>query len=230
MSSYEPLDRGEMASTFLQEIQSLRDALDGIGFDADDQELLAYLRATNFCRDQACERLAASAAWKKDVEIKDKLQNASWLEEERAMRHVLLYDYIGLDRHGRPVLVERIGAWNVEAVLEATEDLEKFKMLHSMADEILLEMERPAEAKDSRGFVLILDMDGLSAWHLRPGLISAFAAVSKIDEAHYPDTVAHVFVVNAPWIFQAVFAMIRPFLNKDTLTKIHFSTGATQLH
>ena len=31
----------------------------------------------------------------------------------------------------------------------------------------------------------------------------AFARL-RIDEAHYPDTVAHIFVVNAPWIFQAL--------------------------
>ena len=30
----------------------------------------------------------------------------------------------------------------------------------------------------------------------RPGI--------RIDEAHYPDTVAHIFVVNAPWIFRAL--------------------------
>ena len=69
-------------------------------------------------------------------------------------------DFIGLDKHGRPILVERVGAWNVQAVLDATEDLEKFSILHAMADETLLEMERPSLSKDSRGFVLIIDMDG----------------------------------------------------------------------
>eukprot|EP00434_Breviolum_minutum_P019546 symbB.v1.2.017243.t1/scaffold1344.1/size124249/6 len=84
-------------------------------------------------------------------------------------------------------------------------------------------MERPEGVKDPRGVVLIIDLDGLSVRHLSPRLVSVFRAVSEADEAHYPDTVAHIFVVNAPWIFQAVFAMIRPFLNEDTLTKVHFS-------
>ncbi|CAE7252065.1 unnamed protein product [Symbiodinium pilosum] len=97
-------------------------------------------------------------------------------------------------------------------------------MLHAMADETLLQMARPKGTKDPRGFVLIVDMDGMGAWHMSPRLVKAFAAVSRIDEAHYPDTVAHIFVVNAPWIFQALFVLIRPFLNEDTLTKIHFSS------
>ena len=69
-------------------------------------------------------------------------------------------DYVGTDKHGRPLLIERVGAWDIQAVLDATEDLEKFTTLHAMADETLLQMQRPAAAKDPRGFVLIVDMEG----------------------------------------------------------------------
>ena len=69
-------------------------------------------------------------------------------------------DYVGADKHGRPLLIERVGAWDIQAVLDATEDLEKFTLLHAMADETLLQMKRPTTAKDPRGFVLIVDMEG----------------------------------------------------------------------
>ena len=36
--------------------------------------------------------------------------------------------------------------------------------------------------------------------------------------------VAQIFVVNAPAIFNALFNIIRPFLNEDTLTKFSFSS------
>ena len=64
-------------------------------------------------------------------------------------------DYLGPDQHGRPILVERVGAWNVQEVLDATEDLENFSMLHAMADETLLQMDRPKSTTDPRGFMIM---------------------------------------------------------------------------
>jgi len=45
------------------------------------------------------------------------------------MRYVLLYDFLGLDQFGRPMLVERIGAWNLELVHSHSQDLDKFLAL-----------------------------------------------------------------------------------------------------
>lgn len=75
-----------------------------------------------------------------------------------------MQDYIGLDQHGRPILLERVGAWIIGTVLEASEDLEEFQILHAMCHEILRDMERPEGVKDPRGVVLIIDLDGLLDW------------------------------------------------------------------
>ncbi|CAE7771244.1 sec14 [Symbiodinium microadriaticum] len=206
-----------------EEIESLGDELKRDGIEVAEQELLAFLRATNFDQQEARARLLDTTGWRAATLVKEKLHCRDWRAKELAMRSILLYDYVGADKHGRPLLIERVGAWDIQAVLDATEDLEKFTLLHAMADETLLQMKRPTTAKDPRGFVLIVDMEGLGIWHLHPRLISAFAAVSQIDEAHYPDSVAAIFVVNAPWYFTSLFTMIRPSLNEDTYTKIHFS-------
>ncbi|CAE7923082.1 sec14 [Symbiodinium sp. KB8] len=210
---------GNMAA----KIESLGDELKRDGIEVAEQELLAFLRATNFDQQEARARLLDTTGWRAATLVKEKLHCRDWRAKELAMRSILLYDYVGADKHGRPLLIERVGAWDIQAVLDATEDLEKFTLLHAMADETLLQMKRPTTAKDPRGFVLIVDMEGLGIWHLHPRLISAFAAVSQIDEAHYPDSVAAIFVVNAPWYFTSLFTMIRPSLNEDTYTKIHFS-------
>lgn len=70
-------------------------------------------------------------------------------------------DYIGLDRHGRPILLERVGAWIIDSVLEVTKDLEEFRVLHAMCYEILRQMERPEGVKDPRGIVLVIDLEGM---------------------------------------------------------------------
>jgi len=123
------------------------------------------------------------------------------------------------------VLVERVGAWDIPAVLCASEDLDRFCLLHAMAAETLATVPRPAGALDPRGFSLIMDMAGLGLGHLRSRLATVFSAVNNIDEQHYPDSVAHIFVVNAPLLFTALFAMVRPFLCEDTHAKVYCSSG-----
>ena len=59
------------------------------------------------------------------------------------------------------MLLERVGAWIIGSVLEATEDLEEFQILHAMAYEILRQLERPNGIRDPRGIVLIMDLNGL---------------------------------------------------------------------
>lgn len=47
----------------------------------------------------------------------------SWLQHCRASWMAKNEDYLGLDHYGRPVLVERMGTWAVQKVVEATEEM-----------------------------------------------------------------------------------------------------------
>lgn len=229
-----PLDREALLEQHRDDVAALRaavsEAAQQLGQGAcvepvDDHTLLAFLRATGFSVPLAQERLQATAAWRQESRIEAMMCDDAWRDAERGMRHVLLYDYLGLDQHGRPVLVERVGAWDVSAVLEASQDLERFCSLHAMAAETMARIPRPAGAVDCRGYSLIMDMAGLGLHHLRPRLARVFAAVNNIDEQHYPDSVSHIFVVNAPSIFAALYRMIKPVLNSDTSTRMHCSAG-----
>ena len=55
---------------------------------------------------------------------------------------------------------------------------------------------------------IVLSVDRFGAlqlsWH--SGKVDCKIAVRlRIDEAHYPDSVAAIFVVNAPWYFTSLF-------------------------
>eukprot|EP00546_Thalassionema_frauenfeldii_P007364 CAMPEP_0178910974 /NCGR_PEP_ID=MMETSP0786-20121207/9412_1 /TAXON_ID=186022 /ORGANISM="Thalassionema frauenfeldii, Strain CCMP 1798" /LENGTH=109 /DNA_ID=CAMNT_0020583319 /DNA_START=503 /DNA_END=832 /DNA_ORIENTATION=+ len=105
-------------------------------------------------------------------------------------------------------MVERVGAWNVRDVMEAAANDDDFLKL-------------PNDAVDDRGQVIIMDCQGLSVGHLKPGLIKAFGRLSSNDSAHYPDTLAHIFVVNAPTLFSVLATLIKPFMDPDTYSKVH---------
>ena len=46
---------------------------------------------------------------------------------------------------------------------------------------------------------VILDLRGLGCRHFRA--VPAFVAMIKIAEPNYPEHLAHIFIVRAPWIF-----------------------------
>jgi len=226
------LDRRALLKTHAALIQALyAAACDADGKDANMQrkhELLAHLRATDLNVGNATIRYKETLAWKQRVGL-DKIMTAeSWRNQERALRTVLLYDYIGLDQHGRPMLVERVGAWNVSEVINASDNLEDFTLLHAMASETLVRMERPPDAPDPRGTVLIMDMEGLGFRHLSPSLLGVFRAINQIDEKFYPDCIAHIYIVKAPFLFSALQTLISPFLNHNTASKVHVSSGVPE--
>jgi hypothetical protein len=219
---------------------------------ATNHDKLAYLRACNGDSNEATERFLATQAWRSKTGISNLLRNDEWLAMEKEMRSILWYDYLGPDQHGRPVLVERVGRWEVTKVLgsiradyddskdstESAEENEKgetFLKIHCMSCEIMLQMNRDKQGsgdqqeasgiKDNRGQIVIMDLANLRPWHLDPRLAVAFGRLAKIDSLHYPDTLAHIWVVNAPYLFKALSKLIQPFLDPDTIGKFHVSSG-----
>jgi len=218
------------------------------------QDKLAFWRACKGNVEAAQLRLKETLQWRRTTQISDLLlsDDAKWREQERKMRSVLWYDYLGLDQHGRPVMVERVGRWDIPQVLaslqppedvppggtaalrqqtkddnnDKDDDASFFLTLHCLACEILGQMKRPSDCKDDRGQVIIMDCGGgLSYGHFNTSLIRAFGKVAKNDEKHYTDTLVHLFVVNAFYLFSALVKVISPFLDKDTATKIHVSSS-----
>jgi len=213
-----PLDRRVLLEAHHEEVAQLRSAT---GSTLTDHELLAHLRAAQLQGQDPVERVLATMEWRMQSGIGLKAADRSWQEAEYEFRRVLKYDFLGHDLFGRPVLVERVGAWDVQQVEAATTNLERFVLLNALVCERLVHMPRPASAVDPRGVVVILDMHGLGSGHLSSQLLRAFASVSRVVRAFYPDMLADVFVVKAPWLFSALHTAIQPLLSGRTLSGVH---------
>ena len=171
-------------------LEALQAGAAGEGDVCEDDLILAYLRAAKMDVDHAVERLKETEKWRADVGLEAAMENPQWQQLERDMRSVLLYDFLGCDRWGRPVLVELVGAWDTTKVLAAANDLDKFILLHAMVLEgLVTKVARPEWATDKRGFCIIMDMTGLGWGHMGWSLISVFREISLIDDSHFPDTV-----------------------------------------
>jgi len=217
-----PLDRRVLLAARRKEVVQLRSAT---GSRLTDHELLAHLRAAELQGQDPVNRVLATMKWRRQSGVGQKAADHSWQEAEYEFRRVLKYDFLGRDLFGRPMLVERVGAWDVQQIQAAAADLDRFVLLNALVCERLVNMPRPDSAKDPRGIVVVLDMDGLGPGHLSSQLLRAFAAVARVIRAFYPDMLADVFVVRAPWLFSALHTAIQPLLSGRTLSGIHLSAS-----
>lgn len=67
--------------------------------------------------------------------------------------------------------------------------------------------------------ILVLDLKGLP---ISPSFfgIQYVQKMFQIDEKYYPERLAHLFIINAPWFFSAIYALITPFIDTVTASKI----------
>ena len=67
--------------------------------------------------------------------------------------------------------------------------------------------------------VLILDLKDLA---LTPNFfgIQYVQKMFQIDEKYYPERLAYLFMINAPWFFSTIYALITPFIDPITSSKI----------
>ena len=74
-------------------------------------------------------------------------------------------------------------------------------------------------------FCTILDLQGVSLsnfYRVKDYVLEA----SKIGQDRYPEIMGKFYIINAPWAFSAVWAIIKPWLDEVTVSKIDIVGGA----
>ncbi|KAK3269262.1 hypothetical protein CYMTET_22289 [Cymbomonas tetramitiformis] len=58
--------------------------------------------------------------------------------------------------------------------------------------------------------------------------LAYFKEIAALDQSHYPERMAQCFIINVPYVFWVVWAMVKPWLNKHTVAKIQIFAGNYQ--
>ena len=65
---------------------------------------------------------------------------------------------------------------------------------------------------------LIMDLQGLGRRHFWG--LKGFLAMMSTCEPNFPERLGKIFLVRAPWIFPALYKVVKPILNEGTTNKI----------
>lgn len=144
----------------------------------------------------------------------------------------LIRDYIpgailvGCDRQGDPVYAERIGS------ADTPEMVRRFGPEHLIKHAIWMREKmtrgdwiRDYEQRTGRPVKQILvveDLKGLSSAHLNRQLLTAFQAITRLDQDNYPETAKTIVNINAPLIFRLAWSLVKHFFDPNVASKMVF--------
>jgi hypothetical protein len=127
--------------------------------------------------------------------------------------------YHGTDKQNRPVIYVRVKYHKASG--QTADEMLKYIVLNMETARNLIPVGSDFETSS-----VVFDMTGLSLgnvdWDTAPMVI-------KIFQSHYPETLGHAVVYNAPGIFSAVWKIVKPMLDPAVREKVHFASSASEM-
>ncbi|CAE7733038.1 SEC14 [Symbiodinium microadriaticum] len=190
----------------------------------EDKELLRFLVARKWQVDAAVDQFQDGRLGRQGVEMFPQLRLVEPTLDEGALLFYGQTLAFGFDKKGQPVQIQNGGlaGWRFSEMLRLIGGSEK--VLASLVRMHELQAARMEEASRKHGHpitkqVVITNADGMP---LRPHplAVAAFKDFLVVSSRYYPESLAVLFVVNAPPVFVALYRLIKTWLDPVTASKI----------
>mmetsp|Transcript_39691 Transcript_39691/g.40453 ORF Transcript_39691/g.40453 Transcript_39691/m.40453 type:complete len:337 (-) Transcript_39691:320-1330(-) len=130
----------------------------------------------------------------------------------------------GEDKDGRPIYWEKTGELS-HFLFEAKKifDVDDLVFMHIRTMEIMIQVRMHASSKrlgrEIDKLVVVYDLKDIS---MRPDVFGfrAFSQFMSIDQNYYPERLHAMVMINAPWYFTSIWAVIRPWIDPNTVKKV----------
>lgn len=190
-----------------------------------DTAILKFIRARKWKLEKTLSMIAHSMHWRVDETQVDSILNGGELaifknNEEGVIKNLELQkaSISGRDKQGRPIILARPKLHYSHDQTEA--EMEKYCIL--VIEQARLFFKSPVETA-----TILFDLSGFSMSNMDYGpvkfLINCF-------EAHYPESLGHMFIHKAPWIFHPIWNVVKNWLDPVVASKIKFTKGFTDLN
>ena len=188
---------------------------------ADSELLERFLTARQWNCAKAKDMIAANETWRRVNELDNILNWPAFPERPKVNQLLPIYNH-KTDRLGRSILFMEFGKCDGYALFKETTEERLLKMLMrrmEKEDAYMLPACLKANPNSKHQLLVITDLKDayFSQFYQFVGVLKKFI---QTDLLNYPENLGCQIFVNAPMIFSVGFAMIKPLLDENTLTKI----------
>ncbi|GAQ83019.1 hypothetical protein KFL_001330015 [Klebsormidium nitens] len=188
----------------------------------DDITLLRFLRARQFDLEKAEAMFAAMLKFREENNVDTIRETFAFPEKDKVKQYYPHYHH-KTDKQGRPMYFEQLGVLKLDELLKVT-TLERMLLYHVQEWEVLIDTKFPACSKKAKTSInsslTVLDLKGVSLKHMTKTVRAFIQKLARVDQDYYPEYLGKMMIINAPTSFKAIWALVKPFLDKHTLKKI----------
>ncbi|KAI9096625.1 CRAL-TRIO domain-containing protein [Phlyctochytrium arcticum] len=179
------------------------------GYDRPDQLLLRFLRARKWDIQKAVLMTIMTLRWRREFGVRELITDGEEALDPRELNSNKSYFY-GQDKEGRPCCY-------CHAQLHDKNNVDKEK--GKLFTVLLLETGRLLLKPPQEMATIIFDMSNFGLKNMDYEYLK-FLLTCMQD--FYPESLGCALVVNAPWVFNGCWAVIRPWLDPVVASKVHF--------
>ncbi|ODN95370.1 Sec14 cytosolic factor [Cryptococcus wingfieldii CBS 7118] len=212
-----------------------------LGYDRySDAALLRFLRARKFDQERAKEMWAANEVWRASFGADELAADGFPYPEASQVIKYYPQFYHKTDLRGRPLYIEQLGKLDIPKLYAITTQERQLKRLVAEYEKSFRERWPACTEAQRRGGKLaegevvetsctILDLynAGISSFYRVKDYVMAASAIGQnnckpLAISHsQPETMGHMFIINAPYLFSTIWSLIKPWLDEATVRKIH---------
>lgn len=191
-------------------------------FKDQPQEFPVYLRflsARNWDLDAAEKQLREALKFREENKVDTVLERLA--PQSSLVKDLVPHLYGSFDKLGRPIYIERTGKIDVARLMNLVTK-ENLMANHLWGQEYQIERCRQQSKKLGKLVYQtcnISDLSGMTMAHQKA--MKFLQDLTVVDQAHYPELMGNIYIVNAPWIFGVLWKVVKHWIDPKSRQKIH---------